>query len=295
MKSTPRSVVHAAVVAAMLVAVPAQAQEVLDRVRALYASAAYEDALTAISAVPDAAAKPDLEVYRISCLVALGRSAEAQRAVDTVVNSNPMYQPDKAEASPRIQELFKTARKQLLPGIARRLYTDAKAALDRKDREAAVNGFTEAVRILNEPEAGQSELIAELRQLATGFLDLSRALPVAAAPAAAALAVAEAPPPAPVQPGGPVVPDKGPEPIRQTLPSWTPRDQASSRFGFKGAVKVTISKEGTVESAVIVDSVHRAYDTLLLAAAHTWLYKPAMKNGVAVPSEKIVQVELRPK
>jgi TonB family protein len=91
------------------------------------------------------------------------------------------------------------------------------------------------------------------------------------------------------------VPDKPAEPIRQALPSWQTRDQTSSQFGFKGAVKVTINAEGKVEAAVIVDSVHRSYDTLLLAAARTWLYKPAMKDGVAVPSEKIVQVELKPR
>ncbi len=298
MHITSRALVHASVAAAMiLVAVPAHAQDVLDRVRTLYASAAYEDALSALSTVADAAAKPDLEVYRISCLVALGRTAEAQRAVESVVNANPMYLPDPAEASPRIQELFKGARKQLLPTIARRMYTDAKAALDRKDQPVAVKGFTDVLKVLGEPDVAQSDLMTELKLLATGFLDLSRALtppPPPVAPAASAPVSSPATAPPATEKAAAIVPDKPAEPLRQTLPAWQPQDRVSSQFGFKGSVKVAINAQGTVDSAVIVQSVHRSYDGLLLSAAKTWVYKPATKDGVAVPSEKTVLVELKP-
>lgn len=301
MTITIRTFVRVTIAAATIAAAApahAQPQDTLDRVRALYASAAYEDALSAISSVPDSATKPDFEVYRISCLVALGRSAEAQRAVEGVVNANPLYQPDAAEASPRIQELFKGARKQLLPGIARRLYADAKAALDRKEQPAAVKGFTDVLKLLDEPDAGQSDLLAELRLLATGFLDLSRALPAPAPatpppPTPASAPAAAGPAPA-ASDRAMVTPDKPAEPIRQTLPSWQPQDRVSGQFGFKGAVKVTISPQGTVDSAVMVRSVHRSYDALLLSAARGWLYKPATKDGVPVASEKTVQIELKP-
>ena len=42
-------------------------------------------------------------------------------------------------------------------------------------------------------------------------------------------------------------------------------------------------------------SVHPAYDRLLLQAAREWTYQPARANGAAVPSEKVVQVVLKPR
>lgn len=285
------TLVCSAIVTAILLASRAEGQDVLERVRSLYASAAYEDALSALSAMPDANVKSDLELYRVSCLVALGRTTEAQKAVDTLVNSHPAYQPDSAEASPRIQELFKSSRRQLLPGIARRLYTDAKAALDRKDGEGAVQGFSEVLRLLNGSDAPQGELVSELRLLASGFLDLSRALPGATAPApAGALSVA---PTAPRQ--STMLPTTPAQVISQALPAWQPGLTTGRSFEFHGAVKVSISAEGKVDSAVITDPVEYSYDRLLLRAAQTWLYRPAMRNGVAVPSEKTVEVTLKPK
>jgi TonB family protein len=258
------------------------AQESLQAAKDLYASAAYEDALGIFTRLQATDPKPEVEQYRVSCLIALGRTSEATKAVETVVSTNPGYAPDPAEVSPRVQELFARTRKQLLPDIARRMYVDAKAAFDRKDRNAAVSKFEELVKLVDSTDEG---IIPELRVLAMGFLDLSRALPSAEAQKAP---VVESPRPARARDITP------PVAIRQAMPAWIPPDGVSRQTSFNGAVRVAISATGRVESAAIVRPVHPVYDRLLLQAAKSWEYQPARSDGVAVASEQLVQVQLKP-
>ena len=84
----------------------------------LYASAAYEDALSAVGKI-DGGGDPNLEAeqYRVFCLVALGRMDEAGQAVEEVLNINPEYRPDAAQASPRIQSLFSEVRRRIGPAL----------------------------------------------------------------------------------------------------------------------------------------------------------------------------------
>ena len=95
----------------------AHAQESLQQVKALYASAAYEDALSMVGRLQATGRKPEFEQYRVYCLVALGRTAEAEKAIASVVVENPTFLPDAEETSPRIQEMFLRIRK----GLVRRL------------------------------------------------------------------------------------------------------------------------------------------------------------------------------
>lgn len=263
------------------------AQESLQTAKDLYASAAYDDALGVLSRLRVVQPKPEVEQYRVLCLVALGRQAEAEEVVQAVVKTSPIFVPDPSEMSPRIQELFARTRKRLLPEIARRMYVDAKAALDRKDREGALSGFDGLVRLIDSDPNPEGAL-PELRLLAAGFLDLSRALPDPARE------LPQAPSAQPTTPARPpeIVP---PVAIRQVMPQWVPSDALSRQASFTGAVRVSISAAGRVEAAVIDRSVHPAYDRLLLQAARSWEYQPARSDGVPVPSEQIVQVQLKPR
>ena len=161
----------------MLWASLAFAQESLQTAKDLYASAAYEDALTVLTRLRGPESKPDVETYRVLCLVALGRQVEAEDAVRAVVKSNPTFLPDAAEISPRMRELFVRARKELLPDMARQMYLDAKGALERKDRVSALLGFEAVVRLFDSFGTDLDGPMSELRFLASGFLDLSWALP----------------------------------------------------------------------------------------------------------------------
>jgi TonB family protein len=261
------------------------AQDSMQTVKELYASAAYEDALTAVGKI-DSPAEPNIEAeqYRVFCLVALGRTDEAAQAVESVLTLQPEYRPNSTDASPRIQTLFSQVRRRMGPTLVKRMYQQGRTAMDRKDREEAVAQFEAMLRIANDPDVRSEASMSELRELGSGFLELSKALPAKPKPAEAAPAPTTATRPSVISP--PVV-------IQQRLPPWVP-DPVSRATEFRGAVRVQISAEGKVTNAEILKSVHPAYDQLLLRAARSWLYEPAKKDGTPIPSEKTVEVAVTP-
>jgi TonB family protein len=277
-------------VASVLISSSAGAQDSpqsisLQAVKDLYASAAYEDALTAVGKLDSDTPNIEADEYRVFCLVALGRMDEAEKAVEAVLKARPEYHTSSAEASPRIQALFAKVRRRIGPALVKGMYQQAKAAMDQKDRDEAIAQFEAMLRIANDPDVRNEENIAEMRELGNGFLELSRAMPVKkpAPPAAEPAATAPARPAV-------IVP---PVAIRQQLPGWVP-DPVSRATEFHGAVRVQISAEGKVTDAEILKTTHPAYDQLILRAARGWLYEPARKDGTPIPSEKTVQIAVTP-
>jgi len=260
------------------------AQDSLQSVRELYASAAYEDALTAVGKI-DSPSEPNLEAeqFRVFCLVALNRMDEAGQAVESVLTLRPEYRPNAADASPRIQALFSLVRRRMGPVLVKKLYQQGRAAMDRKDRDDAVAQFEAMLRMANDEDVRNEASVSELRELGTGFLELSKSLPTKPRPAETTAAPA-APRPSVIAP---------PTVIQQRLPVWVP-DPVSRATEFHGAVRVQISAEGKVTSVEMLKSVHPAYDQSLLRAARGWLYEPAKKDGVPIASEKIVEVAVTP-
>ena len=161
----------------LTLSVSARAQESLQAAKDLYASAAYEDSLGMLSRLqlPDAPA--EVQQYRAFCLIALGRLPEAEKAIESVVKANPEFVPAALEVSPRIQEIFTRTRNQLLPDLVRDMYLVAKQSLERKDRAESVSGFKAVVELIDGAGPDAREALDEMRFLAAGFLDLSRALP----------------------------------------------------------------------------------------------------------------------
>ena len=267
------------------------AQDALQVIKDLYASANYEEALAAVAKLDPATPNLEAEQYRVFCLVALGRMDDADKAVEAVLTAHPEYRPDAAQASPRIQALFSQVRRRMGPGLVKRTYQQGKAAMDRKDREEAVAQFEVMLRIADDADVRTEAGVAELRELGAGFLELSRAMPSKNAPAAPA-----APPAAPSAATGAPRPSAivAPLVVQQRFPQWVPPDAVSRVREFRGSVRIQISAEGKVTSAEIVKSVHPAYDPLLLRAARSWLYEPARKDGVPIPSEKTVEVAIGP-
>jgi hypothetical protein len=196
--------------------------------------------------------------------------------------------------------MFQRIRRGLVPEMAQRLYLEARAAWNRKDTAAAAGQFASLVELIDSagridgeanPEKAEP-MLAELRLLASGFLDLSHAL---SAPPARANAEAPTPPvPAPA-PAARVPADvTSPVPLKQDLPVWVPTDQASRRE-FRGVLRVFISDAGHVTGAELSSPIHPAYDRQLLLAAKTWTYQPALKDGIPMSSEKLIEVVLKPR
>jgi TonB family protein len=283
-----RSTVFATFVLASALAAPALGQDSLQQVKDLYANAAYEDALGVLSRLPSSGQRLEIERYRVFCLIALDRTAEAEKAIAGILSEDPLYVLD--EASPRVMELFNNVKRQSAPQLAKALYAEGKAAIEKKDKDTAVRKFEQMLQLTDDPALRDGTLVSELRLLASGFLDLARTpAPAPAAPEKTVSAPAAATPPSAA---GDITPAF---PLRQELPKWVPYDATTRSTEYRGAVKVTISTEGRVEAAEIVTPTDRQYDRMLLNAARGWLYEPARRNGVAIQSDKIVSIYLRPK
>src|SRR5262245_53968561 len=192
---------------AMVAVSPASAQDTLARAKDLYVTAAYDEALVLLGRLHQgAAAEEATEIagYQVFCLLALGRTDDANRAIEALVKSNPLYRPSEATASPRTRATFDDVRKGLLPKIVQELYDKGKASYDNKDAHAAVAQFDRVLEILNEPGLIDQPGMADLRRLASGFRDLSHSA-VEAAAAAAAAVTPKKPDPLPAPPLAPPI------------------------------------------------------------------------------------------
>ena len=268
----------------------------LTRARELYAAASYEEALTTLNAIGAGEQTPadrqTVGIYRVLCLVALGRTREVEAAVDAVIAQDPFQRLALDDLPPKTRAAFGDARKRMLPAIVQHRYTDAKASFDRGDFAAAAPAFREVLDALTDPDLAQAATVAplaDLRILAAGFHDLS--------------VKALAPPPPPVVVAAPPA-----SPARDYRKVYTPQDadatppvvirQAFPPFkgrvteGGVGVIEVVIDATGIVESATVVVPVHPQYDRTAVEAARRWQYRPATVDGVPVKYVKRVQVTL---
>src|SRR5471030_2252114 len=149
-------------------------QESLSAARDLYASAAYEDALSVLNRLPLSNRPTDevhaIDQYRAFCLLALGRTAEAEHAIEAVVSGEPTYQPA-GEVSPRVRAAFSDVRKRMLPVIIQQEYAQAKAAYDRKEFGAAAGCFSRVLDVMADPAAAAAVSqppLSDLRTLSAG-------------------------------------------------------------------------------------------------------------------------------
>jgi TonB family protein len=283
------------------------AADTIDVVRQLYVSADYESALEALDRFADtggAAAIEERERFRALCLIALGRTTDAEAVFERIIRANPAYAPDEQQP-PRVRAAFAAVRSRVLPEVARTLFTEGRAAYDRKAYATAVPAFERTLAVLDQLEPDEQSL-GDLRTLTTGFLDLSRSAALAPAPPAlepAAPAAASDVPASPTPTADGPEPSaaaaeitKGPEVVRQIVPPWNPLWFATEvKREFRGAVEVSIDESGAVASARIVEAINPVYDQQLLDAAAKWRYVPAERNGKPVASTKRVEVILRPR
>lgn len=276
-----------------------EAQQSLEAARQLYASAEYTSALTMLNGLTTIESPREdrraIALYRTLCLLAVGRSSEAERAIESMIAQDPLYRPDADEIPPRMRTAIADARKRMLPSILQQKYVESKTAFDKQDFAAAAIGFKEMLEGLADPDittaAAQSPL-ADLRTLAVGFYELS--------------SKALVPPPAPqvaevIAPGPPIVlpprvytsEDKNvipPQAIRQQIPAYPGRVVMAKT----GVIEITIDPSGNVESALMRVPVNPQYDRMATAAAKTWQFQPATLEGMPVKFVKRIQVSLVP-
>jgi hypothetical protein len=282
---------------------PAAAQESLAGAQALYASAQYEDALSALNRIRSGGVSSSdvsaIEQYRALCLLALGRASEAEDAIAAVVSANPTFSPASNDISPRVRSAFTDVRRRVLPTVLQQKYQESKAAFDRKDYRAAGEGFQQLLTVLSDSSVAdltERPPLSDLKLLAKGFQDLSATALANAAPPPAEVRPAPTPTPAPAAAVASriyTVSDtavRQPVVINQSLPPYPRRPLRP----MQGVVEVVIDERGAVETAAIRAPLDPIYDTLALAASRTWQYRPAMKDGAPVKFRKLVQVKIQP-
>jgi TonB family protein len=157
------------------------AQDSLSAAKDLYASAAYEDALSTLTrltagggAAPEIARQVD--EYRAFCLYALGRTGEAESVAETMIRREPMMKLDSPDVSPRLEVMFATVRKRLLPSLIRERFKTARTALEQKNLKEAEPQLVEAKLMIADAEklAIKDDGLADLSVLVDGFLQLVR-------------------------------------------------------------------------------------------------------------------------
>jgi hypothetical protein len=272
--------------------VSVHAEGSLAAARELYASAAYDDALTMLNGLASAADAPDdkqsIDLYRTLCLVALGRTSDADRAIEAMVQRDPLYRASADDLSPRLRSAFDDVRKRLLPSIIQKEYADAKAAFDKKDFAVAAAGFDGVLKGIADPDIAAVAAVpplSDLRTLAAGFKDLSvKSTPAPPAPE---------PKPARALRSMYSADDAGvlaPVAIEQRVPKYP----AAVVKPATGVIELVIDETGAVQSEMMRVSIDPTFDRLVLSAAAKWRYRPAMVDGVPVKFMKRLSISVAP-
>jgi hypothetical protein len=290
----------------LLVGTSVQAQS-LDAAKDLYATAEYDRALAMLDGLKSSERPREelqtIELYRVLCLVATGKEADARGIIEGLVTKDPLYRPSN-ELPPRVRTTYSETRKKMLPAAAQSAYQEAKAAFDFKDYSAAERGFALVLQVLSDPEveaAASKSPLADIRTLATGFHELS------AKAARPPETVARALPQAPVVPELPTPPPQPravapkvyssndlnvipPVAMSQQIPPF----RGQIREAQSGVLEVLIDTMGGVESASMLTPINPQYDRVAVSAAKLWQYQPARLDGVPVKFVKRIQVNLVP-
>jgi hypothetical protein len=279
----------------VLVAIPVcvHAEGSLAAARELYASAAYDDALAMLNGLTSAAKAPEerqsIDLYRTLCLVALGRSSDADHAIEAMIQRDPLYRASADDVSPRLRSAIVDVRKRLLPSIIQNEYAEAKAAFDKQDFPAATAGFEGVLKGIADPDISAFAAVpplSDLRTLAGGFKDLS-----------VKLTPPPAPPPEP-KPERPVrslysADDAGvvaPVAIEQKVPKFP----AAVVRPVTGMLELVIDETGAVQSEMMRVPIEPAFDKLVLSAAAKWQYRPATLDGRPVKFMKRLSISVSP-
>jgi len=271
----------------LCLAATAGAQEPLTKAKALYDAAAYEEALTLLAPVE----APEAQQYRALCMLALGRPQDAAGAIELLVSAQPTFEPSANDVPPRFVTLVSEAKRKLLPAIARRAFSEGREQFRNGAREEALRKFDLVLTLTSSAAFNETSDAEDLRTLASGFIELTHATaPARPEPKVVEPPVAERPV---VEQPLPGVPPEVilPVAIRQQIPGIPTGVTGST--GAAVTVRVEIGADGKVTAATIQQSAHPLYDRMLIQATRDWVYTPASLNGRAIPSEKLVTIQMR--
>ena len=277
-----------------------QSPSALETARGLYADAAFEEALLALTKLPNESSPKDARLadeYRIFTLFALGRTGEAERAAETLIRRDPIGGLQSPDASPRIHTMFGAVRARVLPAVIRDKYRSGRAAVDNKEFARGARELGDTLRLID--EAGSAGIdddgLADLRELADGFLVLAKAQPGASTAMANAPKTAGVPVSAPRIYGVKDTDVTPPAIISQELPDVPASLRATVASARRPMmVAVTVDETGRVQDSHVVIPMNPVYDRLVMAAAKNWRYRPAVKDGKTVAYQRVIAITVSP-
>jgi TonB family protein len=80
--------------------------------------------------------------------------------------------------------------------------------------------------------------------------------------------------------------------IDRKLPAWKPPLAGTAASTGRGVLEIVINEQGAVESASVLTSISRFYDSTLLEAARRWRFRAATLNGEPVKYRKLLTIQL---
>jgi TonB family protein len=281
----PHAACGCVILLALCFATPSRAQVSEVDYKSLYAAAEYDKALEVVASLDTTEAQQ----YKALCLLALGRQADASTAIETLVTASPTFIPSAEDAPPRFVELVTKVRQKLLPTIARRVFAEGRERYTEKQTDEAVKRFSLVLTLLSDPAFADASAKQDLETLSKGFIDLANAAPPSEKVTPAATEPAAVPPQVA---SAPATPPKVTQPVAlaQRVPPM-PADIAT-RVGPKLVLIVLIDATGRVSSATVKESAHPRYDQIVAQATRDWRYTPATRNGVPIPSEQVVTIQV---
>ena len=273
-------------------------QEMLASAKALYESASYEAALSELSRIDSKEHVDVVDTYRALCLLGLGRTRDAEDALQLIATRTPLLMLSEAEYSPRLVALYREVRKSALPVAAQQLYSTAKSDFESKNYESAAVRFRQTLQVVEEVDPNPTTgTLADLKQLAEGFLTLAEgrivqkpAPPPVPQPPAITITKAAAAPTVYTLLDTDVTP---PTVTAQRLPAWRFQPTLLDR-AFRGQLELLIDETGAVQNAAMVKSIWPAYDAELVEAARKWRYRPAVKDGKPVKFRRVLDINIDP-
>ena len=270
-------------------ALTASAQEPLADAKRAYAAAEYEAALRLLEPLKSSEARQ----YAALCFLALGQTDAARQAVESMVTGAPLFTPSDDEVPPRFAALVTEARRKMLPVVARQAFAEGRERFNAKQHADAIRHFELALRLADDPVWRQSADAGDLRTLASGFVDLSKASTPAVQPATTTAAAAAADTRGSRPEAAPAARTRTTQPvaIKQVVPP-IPTNLARAS-ATSGAFRLLIDATGRVETVTVVQSVHPRFDQMIIEAARDWLYTPGTLDGKPVASETTVTFKLQ--
>ncbi len=290
----------------MLVSARVQAQS-LDAAEELYASAEYESALAMLDGLKTLERPREeqqtIELYRVLCLVATGKEADAKGIMEGLVARNPLFRPS-TDLPPRVRSTYSETRKRMLPSAAQSAYQEAKAAFDYQGLPAPRNAaLLWSSHVLADPdvEAQATQVTALGHPHAGDRVPRTERQGCGSAAAGCARRFRRRPwfpscrPPPPR--AAKVYSVERPERRATDRPESADSMPSAVRFARPqtGVIEVLIDTMGGVESAV--DGRPRSIRSTTgrrLAQRRLWQYQPARVDGAPVKFVKRIQVNLVP-